>query len=81
MAPLKQKGDLAELMVAADRATKRYTAATVDWIAAYDATTNRCFYLPAAELGDGRVGVSLRCAPARSNQRLGVRWAEDYRDF
>jgi len=138
MAPLKQKGDLAELMVAAGlrrrghkiaipygedwdydlivcrdgvlervqvkyaasrngvlavpcrshsltngriRATKRYTAATVDWIAAYDATTNRCFYVPAAELGDGRVGVSLRFAPARNNQRLGVRWAEDYRDF
>ena len=138
MAPLKQKGDLAELMVAADlrrrghkiavpygedwdydlivcrdgtlervqvkyaesrdgvllvrcrshsltnghvRSTKRYTSSTVDWIAVYDATTAGCFYIPAAELGEGRALLHLRLAPARNNQRLGVRWAEDYLQF
>ncbi len=111
MAPLKTKGDLAELKVAADladrgcrisipfgedcdydliadhegrlhrvqvkhttsdgriivvrcrthsltngkvRVVKRYTAAMVDWIAAYDCTTECCYYLPSRELGDGR---------------------------
>jgi hypothetical protein len=108
MASLKQKGDLAELKVAADligrgcsisipfgedsdydliadydgllhrvqakftqsdghivlvrcrshsltkgkiRTTKHYTAATVDWIAVYDSTTDRCYYFPSRELG------------------------------
>jgi len=103
MASLKQKGDLAELKVAADlidrgcrlsipfgedsdydliahyegrlhrvqvkytksdgqivvlrcrshsltngkvRATKLYTSATIDWIAVYDSTSERCFYCP-----------------------------------
>lgn len=138
MAPLKQKGDLAELMVAADlrrrghkiaipygedwdydlivcrdgllervqvkhtrsdgrvievkcfshsltngriRATKRYTAAAVDWIAVYDATTERCYYVPAKELGEGRSTISLRLAPALSGRRLGIRWATDYLQF
>ena len=138
MAPLKQKGDLAELMVAADlrrrghkiaipygedwdydlivcrdgalervqvkhavsrdgvlpvrcrshsltngrvRATKRYTAATVDWIAVHDAATHRCFYVPAAELGDGRAVLHLRLAPARNTQQRGTRPAEDYLCF
>jgi hypothetical protein len=28
------------------RATKAYTAATIDWLAVYDATSDRCYYLP-----------------------------------
>src|SRR4051794_1904465 len=50
------------------RVTKRYTAETIDWIAVFDATTECCFYLPAAELGDGRSVLSLRLAPALNNQ-------------
>ena len=34
------------------RAVKQYTAATIDWLAVYDATTDRCYYIPAVELGD-----------------------------
>ena len=138
MAPLKEKGDLAELRVAADLAargccisfpfgencdydliadtgdrlhriqvkyatsdgriipvrcashsltngkvkrTKCYTAETIDWIAVYDRTSNRCYYVPAAELGTGRRQMSLRLVPARNSQRLGVRFAEDYTTF
>ena len=138
MAPLKQKGDLAELMVAADlrrrghkiaipygedwdydlivcrggvlervqvkhtrsdgrvivvkcfshsltngriRDTKRYTAATVDWVAVYDATTECCYYVPARELGAGRSTISLRLEPAFSGRRLGIHWAADYLHF
>jgi PD-(D/E)XK nuclease superfamily protein len=135
MAPLKTKGDLAELKVAADladrgcrisipygedcdydliadyegrlhrvqvkytqsdgrvilvrcfshsltngkvRATKMYTAETVDWIAVYDCTTKRCFYCPSRLLGRGRKHLSLRLQPARNGQRIGVRSAEVY---
>ena len=137
MASLKQKGDLAELKVAADlidrgcrisipfgedsdydliaecdgqlhriqvkhtrsdgrtiifrcrshsltrgkvRQTKHYTAKTIDWIAAYDRTTDRCYYCPSSELGAGRSELRLRLAPARNGQRLGIRCAADYTD-
>ncbi len=138
MAPLKTKGDLAELKVAADladrgcrisipfgedcdydliadyegrlhrvqvkyaksdgrvilvncfsqsltngkvRAIKMYTAKTVDWVAVYDCTTERCFYCPSRLLGkEGRKNLSLRLQPARNGQRIGVRSAEAYAD-
>ncbi len=63
------------------REVRKYTAATVDWIAVWDATTNRCFYVAATELGDGRAVLHLRLAPAGNNQRRGVRLAEDYAEF
>jgi Holliday junction resolvase-like predicted endonuclease len=138
MAPLKAKGDLAEVMVAADllrrgykiaipygedwdydliarrsdrlervqvkytrsdgrivtvkcrsqsltngkvRATKCYTAAMVNWIAVYDETTDRCYYVPASELGGGRNTISLRLKPAKNMQQTGLRPAERYLEF
>lgn len=64
------------------RRTKRYTAATIDWVAAYDATTRDCFYIPASELGtSGRSTMTLRLAPPRNNQVAGVRSAFDYRSL
>jgi hypothetical protein len=138
MAPLKQKGDVAELAVALDlrrrghrvafpygedcdydlivdrdgslervqvkysrsngrtlevrtrshsltngkvRVTKYYTAAMVDWIAVYDASTSAIYYLPAAILGTGRDQLTLRLAPAANNQRQGVRMAADFLQF
>ena len=57
---------------------KYYTAATVDWLAVYDPTSDRCYYLPAAELGDGKSELTLRVSPPRNNQRVGVRFAADY---
>jgi hypothetical protein len=60
------------------RRTKRYTAATVDWIAAFDPVSDACYYLPAWELGEGRSIIHLRLEKARNNQRLGVRFAADY---
>ena len=63
------------------RATKLYTAAMVDWIAVYDATTERCFYCPSRELGTtGRNLLHLRLRPARNNQKVGVREANAYTD-
>jgi hypothetical protein len=138
MAPFKEKGDLAELIVAADlarrgweiavpwgensdfdliafrgdqlervqvkysgaspdivqvrchsqsltngrvRQVKRYTAAMIDWIAVYHQPSDRCFYVPASELGNGRAMLHLRLAPSLNNQRAGIRLADDYTEF
>jgi hypothetical protein len=57
---------------------KRYTADTVDWIAAYDSTSGRCFYVPASELGAGRSSLTLRLTPARNAQIARIRQADAY---
>jgi PD-(D/E)XK endonuclease len=62
--------------------TKRYTAKTIDWLAVYDRTTSRCYYVPASELGpNGREMVSLRLTPTRNGQKLGIRYAQNYVDL
>jgi hypothetical protein len=60
------------------RATKHYTAATIDWLAMWDASLDRCFYVPAAELGGGMNLLTLRLTPSRNNQVRGIRPAERY---
>jgi hypothetical protein len=60
------------------RATKLYTAATIDWLAVYDVTTNRCYYIPAVELGEGMNIMHLRLARTRNNQASGIRRADAY---
>jgi Holliday junction resolvase-like predicted endonuclease len=60
------------------RQTKRYTAATIEWLAVYDATTGRCFYIPAADLGSGKSVLHLRLLEAKNCQRRGIRFADDY---
>jgi hypothetical protein len=63
------------------RSTKHYTTAMVDWIAAYDVTTDRCYYVPSWTLGaEGRSQLWLRLVPALNGQSLRVRRAEDYLD-
>jgi hypothetical protein len=59
---------------------KRYTSRTVDWLAIYDSTSDRCYYVPAAELGDGRSMMHLRLKPAANGQLRGIRFADDYLD-
>ena len=135
MAPTKTKGDLAELMVAADlvrkgykiaipygedsdfdlivirderlervqvkytesdrsviavrcrshsltngkvKQTKRYTSETIEWLAVYDRTTDRCYYLPSSMLGAGRDIIHLRLTPALNNQRRLIHFAEEF---
>jgi predicted AAA+ superfamily ATPase len=62
------------------RRTKQYTAKTIDLLAVYDATTDRCYYVPATELGEGRSTLFLRLTPARNGQRIGTHSAADYLD-
>jgi PD-(D/E)XK nuclease superfamily protein len=63
------------------RATKRYTAKTIDWLAVYDATTERCFYIPAVVLGCGRNHFYLRLLPTRNGQVKGTHPAARYSDI
>jgi hypothetical protein len=60
------------------RATKYYTAETIDWLAMWDVTLDRCFYVPAVELGAGMSLLTLRLSPSRNNQIRGIRRAERY---
>jgi hypothetical protein len=58
--------------------TKRYTAAMIDWMAVYDRTSDRCYYLPASMLAGGRASLSLRLTPPKNGQRARIRFAENY---
>lgn len=62
------------------RRVKHYTAETIDLLAVYDDTSERCYYIPAAELGSGRSTLCLRLTPARNGQRIGTRPTEQYLD-
>ncbi len=60
------------------RKTKRYTAKMIDLLAVYDRTSERCYYIPASELGEGRSILHLRLKPALNKQYIGTRPAEQY---
>ena len=60
------------------RHTKHYTAETIDWLAVYDLTSDRCYYVPAAFLGTGRDLLHLRLDAARNGQVRGVHMAADF---
>ncbi len=63
------------------RGTTRYTAQMIDWLAVYDATSDRCYYVPALELGAGRSIMHLRLTPARNGMHQGICAADDYLAF
>jgi PD-(D/E)XK endonuclease len=60
------------------RATKRYTASTIDWLGVWEPSLDRCFYIPATELGDGMSQLSLRLAAPLNQQVQGIRFAARY---
>lgn len=57
---------------------KQYTAVEVDWIVVYDITSDRCAFIPADALNDGRYSINLRLQPTASNQEKKVSWFSDY---
>jgi len=61
--------------------TIKYTAVDVDWIAAYDSTTDHVYFVPSSFLGTGRAAITLRLAPAKNGQTTGVLWAADFLDW
>lgn len=54
-----------------------YGAHEVDWIAVFDATTGRCYYVHSTTWA-GMVRPALRLAPAANGQRKGIRPADRY---
>ena len=54
-----------------------YQPEEIDGFAAYCDALDRCFWLPIDEFA-GMTQVHLRLRPARNNQRVGLRWAEQY---
>lgn len=61
--------------------TYKYTANHIDWIAVYDKTTDRCYYIPARLLGTGRASFWLRLTPTRNGRRKDVLFAKDFLRF
>jgi hypothetical protein len=60
----------------------RYTPDLVDWIATYDVTTERCYFVPSALLGvEGRTMLHLRLVAPANSQADGIRWARDYLEW
>src|SRR4051794_29658742 len=54
-----------------------YSAAEVDWIAVYDATTSRCYYVHSS-IWTGLTRPKLRLVPAANGQQVGIRPAGAY---
>ena len=59
---------------------RSYEATDVDVLAGYCAELDTCYYLPIS-LVQGRRQLHLRLAPARNNQRTGLKWARHYQDI
>lgn len=56
-----------------------YTSDSVDWIAVYDMTTDRCYYIHSSTF-NGLGDLNLRLVPTVNNQRRRIRWARDHVD-
>lgn len=54
-----------------------YTADEVDWIAVYDATTDRCYYVHSS-VWDGHTKMNLRVVPTANGQQKLIRFAESF---
>ena len=62
--------------------TTRYTEKDIEWIVAYDVTTDRCYYIPASILGPkGRTCIYLRLVPTKSGRKKGVNLASNFTDW
>ena len=62
-------------------ASKRYTSAEIDWMAAYEPTTHQIFYVPAGLLGEGMHSFSLRLDPLKNQRTTGIHFAHDFQTF
>lgn len=57
-------------------AVRKYTPEEIDWLVCYDATSERCFYIPSSMLGKN--DLSLRLTPPKNGATKNVRWAKDF---
>jgi hypothetical protein len=54
-----------------------YDEDEVDAVAIYCAALDKCYLIPIAEIA-GQTYIHLRISPSRNNQKIGLRWADDY---
>ncbi len=59
-------------------ANRKYSTNDFDWLAVYDKTTDRCYFIPSSILGDGRAQFGLRLTAPKNNQRAKINWAHDF---
>lgn len=56
-----------------------YCQNDIDWLAVYDLTTDRCYFIPSTMLGDkGRASINLRLTPTKNKQKKLILWAKDF---
>ncbi|HDY90173.1 MAG TPA: hypothetical protein ENH82_18895 [bacterium] len=60
---------------------RKYTKNDIDWLVAYDKTTNCCYYISSDILGSGMSSITLRFKKSKNNQYKNIRWAEDFKEF
>ena len=60
---------------------KKYTKKMIDWLAVYDKTTDRCYYIPAGLLGQGKSYIYLRLAEPKNCQRKRIHMAKNFVDW
>lgn len=61
---------------------RKYRDTDVDYIAVYDSTTDKAYYVPATLLGaKGRAQINLRLVPPEIDTRKDYNWAKDYEDL
>lgn len=65
-------------LCAAAKYNYKYTSKDIDYIAVYDETINKCFYIKSALLGNGRNSISLRIIESKSGQKKKSLWAKDF---
>ena len=81
---VKSNGDVVRVacLSANSHAQKSYTSKEIDWIAVYDETSDKCYYIPSSMLGDdGRTTISLRISPTKNRQKAGLVWAKDFENW
>lgn len=60
----------------------RYNQNDIDWLAVYDQTTNKCYFVPASMLGEnGRSQMNLRLKPTGNKQSKYILWAKDFTEW
>ncbi len=56
----------------------KYSCDDIDWLAIYDLTSQKCYFIPSSMLGEGRNQINLRIKAPVNNQLKKVLWARDF---
>ena len=60
----------------------KYLPTEIEWIATYDETTDKVYYVSSDLLGEeGRSEVTLRLVPTKDNQSKKINWAHEYTEI